>query len=228
MDAIPINQIREEINRDVYTEHTLELSLFMEAHYRLYVAARMGIDHAKKESSFLNGAYLRIIADSGAELYALTCLDVESQKRYLKHWKEGKPINQFKVKYNGEWVNLSTGFLRKVNPAINKLYEVLNEHIHPSLMYYNRVIKLDADSLFINQDVPNEDLSGVEGLAYAFFDKTFEEFNRMLDNIHPTTSEYRIVRYTDSITELNGQEPIELKVYREQLLLSILLLTLHP
>lgn len=206
---------RIELEKVVYTEHSLDLALFMEVHYRIYVAARLAIEHAKKDSSFLNGAYLRMILDSAAELFIVNSLGLAGQKRYLRHWKEGKPNSQFKVEYNGNKVQLTTGFLQREVPIFKELYEALNAHIHPSLMYYNRVIKMDADSIFINEEVPTEDLSGLEGAVFNLFDKVQEDYKSMMDKIHPTTTEYRIVRYSDTLMEFAGQEPIEIKVYKD-------------
>lgn len=209
--------ITTELERDVFTEHSLQLALFKEVQYRLYFAARAAIEHAKKESSFLNGAYLRIILDSASEVLMLTCMGQATQKRFITHWKEGKPINKFKIILeNGETTFLTTGFIRKSIPIFNELYEALNPHIHPSLMYYQRVVNLNDDTLFINQDVPTEDLTGLEGRVFGVFETAIERYNEMVDILSiPKSNEYRVLKYSDSLMEYLGKEPVEIKVYKE-------------
>lgn len=208
--------VRHELARTVFTEHTLELTLFKEVQFRLYVAARLAIEHAKKDSSFLNGAYLRIILDSATELFMVICMGLVAQKRFIAHWKKGKPTNQFKTKDgDGNEIQLTTGFIRRNVPIFNELYEELNQHIHPSFMYYKRVVKFDGDNLFINQDVPKNDFTGLEGRVYGLYEKVLDDYDALIDKIQPTTDEYRIVKYLDSLMEFKGMEPIELTVYKD-------------
>lgn len=208
--------VRREIARTVFTEHTLELTLFKEVQYRLYVAARISIEHAKKDNTFLNGAYLRIILDSATELFMVTYMGVLAQKKFIAHWKKGKPTNQFKVMDgNGNEVQLTTGYIRRNVRVFNELYEELNKHIHPSFMYYKRIVDFKDDKLFINQDVPKTDITGLEGRVFNLYEQILEEFDEMIDKIQPTNPEYRIVKYSDSLLEFLGKEPIELTVYKD-------------
>ena len=212
--VIDADNFEQELEITEYTELSLKMHLFLEANYRIYVAARMAIDKAKEESSFLNGAYLRMILDSAAELLIVIALSEDIKEKFLDHWREGKPTNTFKLKYGGDWVKLTTGFIRRTAPSIfNELYEALNPHIHPSAMYYNRVVKMDADSLFIDMELPTEDLSGVEGWVYSLYEEIMKDYRKMIFAIKPTSSKYRVLRYSDSLMKLANQEPIEIKVF---------------
>lgn len=208
--------VRHELARTVFTEHSLELTLFKEVQFRLYVAARAAIEHAKKDSSFLNGAYLRIILDSATELFMVTCMGLAAQKRFIAHWKRGKPTNKFQTKDGeGNDIQLTTGYIRRNVPIFDELYSELNQHIHPSFMYYKKVVEFDGDNLFINQEVPKNDLTGLEGRVYSLYEKVLANYDELIDKIQPTTDEHRIVKYLDSLMEFKGMQPAEFKVYKD-------------
>lgn len=209
-----------DIEDNLLTEHSLELALFMEVHYKIYAAARLAIDNSKSDSSitnstFLNGAYLRIILDSASELFAVSCMGLAAQKRFIKHWKSGKPTNQFKVSNEGKEIQLTTGFIRRSTPIINELYEALNPHIHPSMSYYNRIIKRDDNSLFIDNSLPKDDITGLEIKVFNLFENILRRYRDMINLIKPTTTEYRVIKYSDSNREFMGEPPVEIKVYKD-------------
>ena len=49
--VIDADNFEQELEITEYTELSLKMHLFLEANYRIYVAARMAIDKAKEESS---------------------------------------------------------------------------------------------------------------------------------------------------------------------------------
>lgn len=212
-------EVREEIISHTYTEHSLQLSLLGELYFRMFAACRLEIDHSQNQSTFLNGAKLRLILDSAAILLMLVNFNEETQKRFIQHFKEGKPNDKFFLFWyedsNGKQKKqyLTNGYMRKFDPTLNNLYEALNNYSHPSKVYYDKIVKLEGNNLFINREVPTIDITELGSKIYDVFTWVYNIFDKQIRSIEPKSDKYRIVYYSDTVLEYAGKEPVPIKVY---------------
>lgn len=210
-------QIEEEIEAHTFTEHSLQLNNLGELYYRMFSA---GINALQEiNSTFITGAILRLILDSTAILFMLANFNEKTQKRFIKHFKDDKPVDKFILfRYKDDEGKskrqyLTTGYIRSIEPKLDKLYSVLNEYSHPSKMYYDKIIKLEGNSLFVNREVPKVDITGLKDEVINCFVWIYDKYMERVRSIVPKSDKYRIVYYSDTLLEFRGKEPVPLKVY---------------
>ena len=196
----------------IYTELTYKMAKYLEVHYRLAVAAINAICNSTSLDTFLSGAYLRMIADATANLFIVNCMSYSLKEKFLDYWLEGKPVNKFKVKFNGEWIRLTTGFIQKNNPHLDRLYKALNPMIHPSKEYLDKIFIEKDNKIYVDKSVPTGSVYDM-GLQEMFKDE-MDKFTQSMDAVTPTSTEYRELEYLDTEMEYKGEEPILVRIYK--------------
>ena len=198
---------------EVYTELTYKMAKYKEVQSRMYFCARMAAQNAIELDNFIIGAYLRMMLDAAANLCFVNMMSNSLKEKYLNHWLSGKPTNKFKVKVGDNWEQLTTGFLQRNIPVYDRLFKALNPLIHPSTKYLSRMIVEDDNSVFINREVISGDVSDM-GVS-SLYELELERYDKSMEQIQPTSPEYRELEYSDSIMRLKGEQPITIRIYKE-------------
>lgn len=197
----------------VYTELTFKMAKYLEVHYRLGVAALNAISKATSTDIFLVGAFLRMLADTTANVFIVNCMSYALKEKFIDYWMSGKPVNKFKVKLdNGKWEQLTTGFIQRINPDLNKLYKALNPLVHPSKEYLDKIYKEDDKSIFLDRTIPTGSISdmGLQNMLKYELDKLTES----IDSVIPQSTEYRELEYLDSEMKIKGEAPLIIRIYK--------------
>lgn len=197
----------------IYTELTYKMAKYREVQQRMYFSARMALQNSIGKDTFLAGAYLRIILDAAASLCFVNCMSNSLKDKFIHHWLAGKPTNKFKVKLGDKWEYLSTGFLQRNIPIYDKLFTALNPLIHPSTATLDLIFKESADSVFMDRDVPTGDVSDMG--VISLYEMELDKYNKSMEQIQPTSTEYRELEYSDSEKQYKGEAPDILRIYRE-------------
>lgn len=196
----------------IHTELTYKMAKYKEVQYRLGTAAILALNNSINVDTFLCGAYLRMIVDAAAHLFLVNCMNDSLKDKFLDYWLKGNEINKFKVKFNGEWVKLTTGFIRKNNKDFDRLYKALNPLIHPSIEYLNLIYKEENGRVFLDTEVPKM-IEGDLG-AISLFNNQLKLFDESLEAIQPQSKEYRELWYSDSMRVYKGEQPILIRIYK--------------
>lgn len=189
------------------------MAKYREVQQRMYFCAKMALQNSVGKDTFLAGAYLRIILDAAASLSFVNCMSNSLKDKFLTHWLAGKPTNKFKVKVGDKWEQLTTGFLQRNIPIYEKLFTALNPLIHPSTATLDLIVKESADSVFINQEVPTGDVSDMG--VVSLYEYELAKYDESMEQIQPTSTEYRELEYSDSLKECTGEAPDIFRVYKE-------------
>lgn len=201
---------------EVYTELTYKMAKYKEVQSRMYFCARMAAQNSIGVDNFIIGAYLRMMLDAAANLCFVNMMSNSLKEKYLNHWLSGKPTNTFKLPIKnskGENEKCSTGFLQRNIPVYDRLFKALNPLIHPSTKYLSRMIIEDDNSVFINREVISGDVSDM-GVS-SLYELELERYDKSMEQIQPTSPEYRELEYSDSIMRLKGEQPITIRIYKE-------------
>ena len=198
----------------IYTELTYKMAKYKEVQQRMYCTAKIALQNSVGKDTFLAGAYLRMILDAAASLCFVNCMSNSLKDKFLTHWLAGKPTNKFKVKVGDEWEYLTTGFLQRNIPIYKKLFTALNPLIHPSTATLDLIVKESADSVFINLDVPTGDVSDMG--VVSLYELELDKYDKSMEQIQPTSTEYRELEYSDSVKQCRGEAPDKIRIYREQ------------
>lgn len=197
----------------IYTELTYKLDKYMEVQHRIAVAAQLALQTSEKIDTFLSGVYLRMIVDAAANLFWVNCMSNSLKDKFVNWWMAGKPINKFKVKVNGKWEYLSTGYIQRNNEIFDRLYKALNPMVHPSKEYLERIYKEDDKTAYLDRDVPSGKVDDMG--AISLFNFELDRLSKWMSEVVPTSEEYRELTYTDSEMELKGEEPMIMRIYKE-------------
>lgn len=189
------------------------MAKYREVQQRMYFSARMALQNSIGKDTFLAGAYLRIILDAAASLCFVNCMSNSLKDKFINHWLAGKPTNKFKVKLGDKWEYLSTGFLQRNIPIYDKLFTALNPLIHPSTATLDLIFKESADSVFMDRDVPTGDVSDMGVLS--LYEMELDKYNKSMEQIQPTSPEYRELEYSDSEKQYKGEAPDTFRIYKE-------------
>lgn len=196
----------------IHTELTYKMNKFKEVHNRLYMAGYNAICNTINIDTFLSGAYLRMIVDAAANLFLVNCMSYSLKEKFIDYWMSGKPVNQFKAKVNGNWVQLTTGFIQRNNPHFDRLYKILNPMIHPSKEYLDRIFIEDDKSIYLDTTVP---IGAVDDYgARDLYERELKKFEESIEAIQPTSSEFRDIEYMDSYMKATNQAPIIFRIYK--------------
>lgn len=179
----------------------------------MYFTAKMALQNSVGKDTFLAGAYLRIILDAAASLSFVNCMSNSLKDKFLTHWLAGKPTNKFKVKVGDKWEQLTTGFLQRNIPIYEKLFTALNPLIHPSTATLNLMIQESETSVFYNRDVPTGDVSDMG--VVSLYEYELDKYDKSMEQIQPTSTEYRELEYSDSEKQYKGEAPDIFRIYRE-------------
>ena len=71
----------------------------------------------------------------------------------------------------------------------------------------------DDNSVFINREVISGDVSDM-GVS-SLYELELERYDKSMEQIQPTSPEYRELEYSDSIMRLKGEQPITIRIYKE-------------
>lgn len=197
----------------IYTELTYKMAKYKEVQQRMYFCAKMALQNSVGKDTFLAGAYLRIILDAAASLSFVNCMSNSLKDKFLTHWLAGKPTNKFKVKVGDKWEYLTTGFLQRNIPIYEKLFTALNPLIHPSTATLNLMIQENETSVFYNRDVPTGDISDMG--VVSLYEYELDKYDKSMEQIQPTSTEYRELEYSDREKQYKGEAPDILRIYRE-------------
>lgn len=197
----------------IYTELTYKMAKYKEVQQRMYFCAKMALQNCVGKDTFLAGAYLRIILDAAASLCFVNCMSNSLKDKFLTHWLAGKPTNKFKVKVGDKWEYLTTGFLQRNIPIYEKLFTALNPLIHPSTATLNLMIQENETSVFYNRDVPTGDISDMG--VVSLYEYELDKYDKSMEQIQPTSTEYRELEYSDREKQYKGEAPDILRIYRE-------------
>lgn len=197
----------------IYTELTYKMAKYREVQSRMYFCAKMALEQTSKVDNFIAGAYLRMMLDAAANLCFVNCMSNSLKEKYLNHWLAGKPTNKFKVKVGDNWEQLTTGFLQRNIPVYNKLFNALNPLIHPSTVYLDKMIVEDNGTVFYNRDVISGDVTDMG--VISLFENELERYDKSMEQIQPTSTEYRELEYSDSLKQCKGEAPDIFRIYRE-------------
>lgn len=197
----------------IYTELTYKMAKYREVQSRMYFTAKMALQNSVGKDTFLAGAYLRIILDAAASLSFVNCMSNSLKDKFLTHWLAGKPTNKFKVKVGDKWEQLTTGFLQRNIPIYEKLFTALNPLIHPSTATLNLMIQESETSVFYNRDVPTGDVSDMG--VVSLYEYELDKYDKSMEQIQPTSTEYRELEYSDSEKQYKGEAPDIFRIYRE-------------
>ena len=196
----------------IFTELTYKMAKYREVQSRMYFCATLALQNNIKVDTFLAGAYLRIILDAAASLCFVNCMSNSLKDKFMDWWLSGKPTNKFKVKVDGKWEYLSTGFLQRHISIYDKLFKAFNPLIHPSTAYLSKMIKEDDRSIFLNRNVETGEVNDMG--VISLYEYELEKFDKSMEKIQPTSSEYRDLIYSDSLKECIGEEPDIYRIYR--------------
>lgn len=202
-----------ESNIIIYTELTYKMAKYKEVQQRMYFCAKMALQNCVGKDTFLAGAYLRIILDAAASLCFVNCMSNSLKDKFLTHWLAGKPTNKFKVKVGDKWEYITTGFLQRNIPIYEKLFTALNPLIHPSTATLNLMIQESETSVFYNRDVPTGDISDMG--VVSLYEYELDKYDKSMEQIQPTSTEYRELEYSDSEKQYKGEAPDIFRIYRE-------------
>lgn len=197
----------------IYTELTYKMAKYREVQSRMYFTAKMALQNCVGKDTFLAGAYLRIILDAAASLCFVNCMSNSLKDKFLTHWLAGKPTNKFKVKVGDKWEQLTTGFLQRNIPIYEKLFTALNPLIHPSTATLNLMIQESETTVFYNRDVPTGDISDMG--VVSLYEYELDKYDKSMEQIQPTSTEYRELEYSDSEKQYRGEAPDIFRIYRE-------------
>lgn len=197
----------------IYTELTYKMAKYREVQSRMYFCAKMALQNSVGKDTFMAGAYLRMILDAAASLCFVNCMSNSLKDRFLTHWLSGKPTNKFKVKVGDKWEQLTTGFLQRNIPVYDKLFTALNPLIHPSTVYLDKMIVEGDGSVFYNRDVISGDVSDMG--VISLYEYELERYDNSMEQIQPTSTEYRELEYNDSEKQYKGEAPDVFRIYRE-------------
>ena len=199
----------------IYTELTYKMTKYREVQQRMYFTARMALQNSVGKDTFLAGAYLRMMLDAAASLCFVNCMSNSLKDKFLNHWLSGKPTNKFKLPIKndkGENEYCSTGFLQRNSPVYDRLFKALNPLIHPSTVYLDKMIVEGNDSVFINRDVISGDVSDMG--VISLYEYELERYDNSMEQIQPTSTEYRELEYSDSEKQYKGEAPEIFRIYR--------------
>lgn len=189
------------------------MAKYREVQSRMYFCAKMALEQTSKVDAFIAGAYLRMMLDAAASLCFVNCMSNSLKDKFMDWWLAGKQTNKFKVKVGGKWEQLTTGFLQRNIPVYDKLFNALNPLIHPSTVYLDKMIVEDDNSVFINRDVISGDVSDMG--VISLFEYELERYDKSMELIQPTSTEYRELEYSDSEKQYKGESPDTIRIYRE-------------
>lgn len=200
----------------IYTELTYKMAKYREVQSRMYFCAKMALEQTSKVDTFIAGAYLRMMLDAAASLCFVNCMSNSLKDKFMDWWLAGKPTNKFKLPIkndNGNNEYCSTGFLQRNIPVYDRLFNALNPLIHPSTVYLDKMIVEDDNSVFINRDVISGDVSDMG--VISLFEYELERYDKSMELIQPTSTEYRELEYSDSEKQYKGESPDTFRIYRQ-------------
>lgn len=196
----------------IHTELTYKMAKYKEVQYRLGTAAMLAIKNSIGVDTFLAGAYLRMIVDAAAHLFLVNCMNDSLKDKFLDYWMSGREVSKFKVKINGEWEKLTTGFIRRNNKEFDRLYKALNPLIHPSKDYLDLIYKEEGSKVFLDMEVPKEKVDDMGAINLFYYE--LEKFDKALESIEPRSTEYRELSYLDSMRVYKGEQPLLIRIYK--------------
>lgn len=196
-----------------YTELTYKMAKYREVQSRMFFCAKVALENNIQVDNFIAGAYLRIMLDAAANLCYVNCMSNSLKGKYMDWWLAGKPTNKFKFKFGDKWEQLTTGFLQRNIPVYDKLYKALNPMIHPSTDYLNKMIIESDGRVFFNKDVISGEVSDMG--VVSLYEYELAKYDESMEQIQPTSTEYRELEYSDSLKECTGEAPDIFRVYKE-------------
>lgn len=200
----------------IYTELTYKMAKYREVQSRMYFCAKMALEQTSKVDAFIAGAYLRMMLDAAASLCFVNCMSNSFKDKFMDWWLAGKPTNKFPLPIKnekGKNETCSTGFLQRNIPVYDKLFNALNPLIHPSTVYLDKMIVEDDNSVFMNRDVISGNVSDMG--VISLFEYELERYDKSMELIQPTSTEYRELEYSDSMKQYKGEAPDIIRIYRE-------------
>ncbi len=94
-----------------------------------------------------------------------------------------------------------------------RITKALNPLIHPSTATLDLIVKESADSVFINMYVPTGDVSDMG--VVSLYELELEKYEKSMELIQPTSTEYRELEYSDIVKQCRGEAPDKIRIYRE-------------
>lgn len=75
------------------------------------------------------------------------------------------------------------------------------------------MIQESETSVFYNRDVPTGDVSDMG--VVSLYEYELDKYDKSMEQIQPTSTEYRELEYSDSEKQYKGKAPDIFRIYRE-------------